>query len=161
MGEAKIELKLKGVEVFYQGPSEYLGTSLKTLCEDLLALDAPELNSADAGKSEANESEPNEPKNVKLSTTDIAVELGSKTGPELVMAAAAHLRFSKDKDEFSRSELLTEMKSAKSFFKTTYRNNLSKSLDGLVKSKRLSNPGTDKYALPHSEEVKLSNALDI
>jgi hypothetical protein len=53
------------------------------------------------------------------------------------------------------------MKSAKGFYKQTYNNNLSKSLDGLMKSGRLSSPSAETYALPHTEEETLHGLLGI
>ena len=156
MTMTKLDIELSGLKVNYEGPSDFLNEGLVALCEKLSALDLPEVTANTI-------SAPVKVSGVvpKLSTTDIAVKLSSKSGSDLVMAAAAFLRFVKGQEDFKRSDILAEMKSAKSFYKQTYSNNLSKSLEGLVKGGRLSNPGTDKYALPHSEENSLGATLGV
>lgn len=156
MEVTKLNVEMKGLKISYEGPSGFLNDGLVDLCERLSGLDLP------AAAMEAEVGAPGSVISpVKMSTTDMAVKMSSKSGTDLVMAAAAHLRFTKGREDFKRSEILAEMKTAKSFYKQTYSNNLSKSLDGLVKGGRLSNPSTDTYALPHAEEESLRGSLGL
>lgn len=150
----KLNIEMKGLKVSYEGPSDFLNNGLVALCEQLSGLEMPVVEQP--GLSDPIGSKVGV---VKMSTTDLAVKLSSKSGSDLVMAAAAHLRFCKGREDFKRSEILAEMKSAKSFYKQTYSNNLSKSLEGLVKGGKLSNPATETYALPHAEEESLRGHL--
>ncbi|MGO4715016.1 hypothetical protein [Bradyrhizobium sp. 2TAF24] len=97
-----------------------------------------------------------------LSTDTIATVLAAKTGPDIILAAAAHLHFVKEKQRFTRQELTVEMRTAPGHFKDTYVNNLSKYLAGLTRSDRLRLVGADTYALSNREkrdlEAKLASA---
>ena len=70
------------------------------------------------------------------STDTIATLIGARSGPDLIMAAAAHLHFVKAKHTFTRQELTSEMRSAPAHFKETFVNNLSTYLVGLTKADR-------------------------
>ncbi|MEM0948870.1 MAG: hypothetical protein AAGK37_15830 [Pseudomonadota bacterium] len=156
MTTTKLNIEMSGLKVSFEGPTEFLDEKLAEVCEKLSSLGLPSVD----GQGEV-APRLTEIQEVKMSTTDIAVKLTSKSGPDLIMAAAAHLRFVKRLEDFKRGELLAEMKSAKSFYRQTYSNNLSKSLEGLVKGGRLSNPATETYALPHTEEEGLRAKLDL
>lgn len=162
MTEAKLKLEMQGIRISYDGPADFLGGSLVEVCKELLELEASEIQRTHVEIVEPTAApQADAKKNSRMSTTDISVKLGVKSGSELVMAAAAQLRLTQGKEEFTRSELLKEMKSAKSFYKQTHSNNLSKSLEVLVKGSRLSSPGAEKYALPHNEETALRSTLGL
>ena len=78
---------------------------------------------------------------VALSTSSIAQKLGSKTGSDLAIAAAAHLVLVKKMDNFSHTELLAEMREAKTFYKKSYHSNLGNSLKTLVNAGRFNHIG--------------------
>jgi hypothetical protein len=96
---------------------------------------------------------------VNLSTDTIATIIGASSGPELVMAAAAHLHFSEGKSTFTRRELTSQMRSAPSHYKATFLNNLSSYLAGLTRADRLRLSGTDIYALSNRERQNLESKL--
>lgn len=77
------------------------------------------------------------------------------------MCAAACLTFFEGKEEFKRADLLAEMKTAKAFYKQTYSNNLSKALEILVRSNRLSAAASETYVLPHGERETLGSQLGL
>jgi arginine repressor len=85
--------------------------------------------------------------------------LNAQSGTELAIAAAGHLTFVKNKDKFTRKELLEEMQQAPSYYKSTYSNNLSRTLDTLIKSKRFHQNGKDVYALSPQERQSLEAKL--
>ena len=96
---------------------------------------------------------------LKHSTNTIAVHLKVESGPDLAMAAAAHLALVKGQAHFTRKQILDEMKSATGFYKTTMSNNLSSSLTGLTTNNRLHLVAQDTYALPNDERARLEKML--
>lgn len=93
------------------------------------------------------------------STDTIATLIGAASGPELIIAAAAHLLFSQGKNTFTRRELTAEMRNSPSRFKHTFINNLSAYLAGLAKADRLRMSGPDTYALSNRERQALQAKL--
>lgn len=93
------------------------------------------------------------------STNTIATLLGAKSGPDLILAAAAHYTLVLGKDRFTRRDLLGEMQTASSFYKATYNNNLTKYLERLVRADRLRLVAQDTYALSASEKQALEAKL--
>ena len=100
---------------------------------------------------------------VDHSTNTIAAHLGASSGPELAMAAAAHLAFVKKQDKFTRREIDAEMKSATTYYKRNMSSNLSSELNALVNGKRLNKIQKDVYAFSANErsvlEAKLAQPL--
>lgn len=94
-----------------------------------------------------------------FSTDTIATLIGATSGPDLIIAAAAHLHFVQGKVTFSRHELTSQMRSAPSHFKTTFVNNLSTYLSGLTRADRLRLSGSDIYALSSKERQSLEAKL--
>ncbi len=94
-----------------------------------------------------------------FSTDTIATIIGASSGPDLIIAAAAHLHFVQAKTTFSRHELTSQMRSAPSHFKTTFVNNLSAYLSGLTRADRLRLSGNDIYALSNKERQSLEAKL--
>lgn len=94
-----------------------------------------------------------------LSTDTIATVLGAQSGPDIIIAAAAHLHFVQGKQRFSRQELTAEMRTAPAHFKETFVNNLSKYLMGLTKGDRLRLVASDTYAISSKERQALESKL--
>jgi len=99
---------------------------------------------------------------IEHSTDTIATLLSARSGPDLIIAAAAHLHFVQGKQKFTRQDLTAEMRSAPAHFKETFVNNLSTYLTGLTKADRLRLVAAGTYALSSKErqelEAKLANA---
>ncbi len=93
------------------------------------------------------------------STDTIATIIGATSGPDLIIAAAAHLHFAEAKPTFTRRELTSQMRSAPSHFKSTFLNNLSAYLAGLTRADRLRLSGNDIYALSNRERQNLEAKL--
>jgi hypothetical protein len=93
------------------------------------------------------------------STDTIATLIGATSGPELIIAAAAHLLFGQGKATFTRRELTAQMRASPSRFKHTFINNLSAYLAGLTKADRLRMSGPDTYALSNRERQALQAKL--
>jgi hypothetical protein len=123
-----------------------------------LAVDVP------AARNQVQKTDQNFASNTRwdYSTDTIATIIGATSGPDLIVAAAAHLHFVQGKATFSRHELTAQMRSAPSHFKSTFVNNLSAYLAGLTRADRLRLSASDVYALSNKErqdlEAKLANA---
>ena len=84
---------------------------------------------------------------IEATTGSIAAKLSVKSGPELILAAAARLTIVACTAKFSRQKLAEEMKTAAAYYKATYMGNLTASLNGLVKDGKLNEPSLGNYAL--------------
>ena len=157
---AKIRLKLGQIEIEYEGRDSFLKDDLFNFVERCLSL--YEKNKT------LIESEPPAPAaqaptqklgSIDYSTNTIAAHLGVSTGPDLAIAAAAHLMMVKGQDKFTRKDINDEMKQATTYYKSSMSSNLTKSLDTLVKAKRLNQVSKDVYALSASEVKTLEPKL--
>lgn len=143
---SKIRIKMGAIEVEYEGTEQFLKEELPELLSAVSKLyksSAPEVNHA------ATASEVGSGKNTEVvgTTGSLAAKLGGDSGPDLTMSAAARLTFVLKKEKFTRNEILDEMKSASAYYKTSYSNNLTTILNGLVKNKKLMEPAKDTYSL--------------
>lgn len=85
------------------------------------------------------------------STNTIASIMNAKTGPDLAMAACAHLSLVKGQAKFSRKDVLDEMQSAAAYYNQNYSGNLTKILQSLMKAKKLNLVANQTYSLPKSQ----------
>lgn len=88
--------------------------------------------------------------NPQLHVNSVADRLSVKSGPELVIAAAAYLQIIEGKQSFTRKELLSAMKSATSYYNQNIGSNLGSSLKSLSTSK-LNQLNNGTYALKSHE----------
>jgi hypothetical protein len=156
--EASIHIKLGHLEIEYKGDPSFLNGSLLGLCKELLALQ--EQNPTIVQPTVPNAAD-TQTESGKHSTDTIATLLGPSSGPNLAMAAAAHLHFVKGKKRFSRKEISDEMKSAPGHYKASFFGNLTGALKRLTLDGRLLF-GDKQYSLSNSEiqslEAKLAQA---
>lgn len=157
---SKIRIKLGAIEVEYEGSEDFLKQELPALLKAVSDLYKQAGVEAAAGGSggASNPAQINKP-NVQGTTGGIAAKLNCKTGPDLVVAAAARLTFVLGKDTFSRKELLAEMKTASAYYKATYSGNLSGYLNGLVKDGDLLEPAAQTYSLGATKKTDLSKQI--
>ena len=94
-----------------------------------------------------------------MTTGTIAARLGTNSGPEPIIAAAARLTLQLGKAVFTRDELIAEMKTATAHFRATYVNNLSKDLNNLVRKGKLIERSRDVYARSVATVAEYVNAL--
>ncbi len=157
---ARIRLKLGAFEVEYEGQKDFLEDGLINLAEKALALykdNRGTIPQENAGNIGAGATTP--PGALDHSTNTIAAHLNASTGPDLIIAAAAHLVLVKGQEKFSRKDINDEMKEATTYYKSSISSNLSKSLDTLVKAKRLNQMAKGVYALAASEKKSLEEKL--
>ncbi len=154
---SKIRIKMGSIEVEYEGSASFLKKELP----DLLAAVSKLYHESGQKDGETAESGSSGGKTnlVHGTTGSFAAKLKVASGPDLILAAAAHLTLSKGKDVFSRKELTAAMQSATAYHKTTYVNNLSKYLKTLMKEDKLREPSTGNFSLSAEQRKKLEGQL--
>ena len=158
---SKIRIKMGDVEVEYEGSEEFLRDELKSLLSAVLDLHKEHGNSVLSDDlSTKREKGVGSSNNFTGTTNTVAAKLSSSSGTDLVIAAAAQLCLVSGNDSFNRATLLKEMQTAKSYYKTTYCNNLSKYLKSLVSTDRLREVAKDTYSLSAKERKTLETKLD-
>ena len=159
----KIRMKFGQLEIEYEGGDSFLKNDLSNLLDKMGDFCKEHsvtqfIDTSSEVKSAL--SSTNGTQKLDLSTATIASRMDTKTGPDLAIAACAHLTFSKGKEAFSLAEIREEMKSAKSYYNTNMASNLYKGLKNLVKNKRLNETASDTYALTASEKAQIEKLLD-
>lgn len=158
--QAKIRVKVGSMEIEYEGDPSFLDGGIETLLETMgnLAPRVPKEAEAQTGdvKSEGTSSANG---SFSFSTNTIAAHLGSKTGPELVICAIAHLELVKGKTSSTRIEILDEMKSATSYYNTNMRSNMTKNLEQITKAKRVNLIAKDTYSLSATERKEIEGKV--
>ena len=153
---SKIRIKVGHIEVEYDGAEHFNKTEFTELLTTIL--DTYNKNPIADTPNHAT-SAPGFVHDMSMSTSDIATKLGAKTGPELTIAAIAHLIIVKGQKSCTQKEILGEMKNATAHFSKSYANNLSVALQRLSKSGELNNPASNTYALPANKITDLRARL--
>lgn len=168
MTTSKIKIKLGAIEVEYEGSETFLKEELPQLLSavsDLYARSRATLELPSASQNTSANAAPgsntnvgNQPK-LEATTGSIAAKIGCKSGPELVMAAAARLTFVIQSTTFARQKIIDEMKTASAYYKATYLKNLTSYLNNLVKDGKLNEPSQGNYALTAASLKDLEQRL--
>ena len=144
-----------------EGTPEFIEQKLDVLLEKAL-----EISDADGAENQTVESKiipsssnHNITYDESFSTNTIALATNVKTGSDLVIAAITHLQLVRKLQKVTRQDISEEIKSATSFYKTTYSSNLTAYLDTLTKSRRLNLVAKDTYSLSSSERQSASEAI--
>jgi hypothetical protein len=161
---SRIKIKAGTLEIEFEGSEEFLKTEFMDIVKTLSELHAmtATANTSDSPQANPDVAKPPLSSGSPLGTTStIASKLSAKTGPDLAVAAAAHLTFVRGVDSFKRSELLEEMQRAKAYYKQNYSGNLTATLNGLVKTGRLTEVAKDTYALAADNAASLRGQLGL
>lgn len=160
MSESKIQIKIGPIEFSGEGNEEWLASQFDKIlakAADLVKL-APESDNS-------NDDTNLEPKKggktgglVDLSMLNVATKLACKSGSDLLVAAAAYLRFVKGQTSFTRDEILKSMKDATGFYKANMNGNLTKILIQVVRNNELTQSATNVYSL-HTDKEKMLNGI--
>lgn len=155
--DARIRLKIGNFEIEYEGTDTFIKSDLLDLASQAIELIREQGGEIAIGE----DASVQQPSTGKLSgtTSTVATKLGSKSGTELIVAAAARLTLVMGLESFSRQQLLDEMKSATAYYKKSYSNNLSKYLQQLVKANDLVEAAKDTYALSANKRADLVKTL--
>jgi hypothetical protein len=155
--DASIRIKLGHLEVEYQGDASFLRKDLLETVKELLELQKQnrivEQTLSEAGGHAGGGGK------FDYSTDTIANILGAKKGPDLMIAAAAHLHFVKGKERFTRKEITVEMRTASGHWKNSYVANMTTNLNGLKSKDRLRQISQGTYALSNKERQALGAKL--
>lgn len=166
----KLKIKFGSNELEYEGPEEFLKVGVpetlgkfsefsteNTSSKGDEVFSEGENNSEEGASS--GEEVPNGAEHIKMATNSIAAKLDVKSGPDLVVAACAHLDLVLGKGTFTRKEILEDMKSARNYFKDGYSKNLTHSLSSLLKDNKLIQRSNDQYALTADQKKWLESNL--
>ncbi|MFQ6548143.1 hypothetical protein AADZ90_009295 [Aestuariibius sp. 2305UL40-4] len=165
MAIAKIRIKVGTMELEYEGDPAFLTEGIEALLTTMgeLSTQVPsEPASVTLPELKTNSSSGSKPTSVRdfnFSTNTIAAHLNAKTGPELVICAMAHLEFVQGKSTSSRTEILSEMKSANAYYNQNMSSNLSTTLTNLTKSKRINLVSGKTYSLSAAERKELETKI--
>jgi len=157
---AKIRLKVGSIELECEGEEGFLKEEVPRLLKVAENLRA-EQNDDDIPKNGKRGLVAVGKDGQQLSTSLIAGKLNCRKGTELIEAAAFFLVGVKQKESFTRDELINEMRAAKAFFKRSYVSNLSNYLKTLAASQRLNELGGDIFSMPHDALGKMKDRLGI
>ena len=161
MVESKILIKVGMLEVNFEGSEEFIKNELLTMLGKVKDMFSIEQVSQIPPPTQIQPTYmPDTGAALKSNVKAMALKLNAKTGPDLVIAAAAHLTFVEGCEEFSRKQILANMKKAKGIYKNSFGSNLGQALNILVKNGKLNSTGTDSYTLPQEvrEELKIQLA---
>jgi hypothetical protein len=152
-----IEVEYEGTEEFLKGELLKFMSSVLDLYKESGLVSAAEKTGAPGG----NEAQKTTPSGGKLqwTTETIASKLKCKTGPDLIIAACAHLTFVVEQQSFTKSEIHEKMKTAKGHYKETYFSNLTSYIQRLVRKGKLNEISKDTYALNDKFRTELENLL--
>lgn len=160
---ARMRLKLGAIEVEYEGSASFLKDGLVNLMQEavnIYSANFQKIHGAAPSEQPSGQETANPTSSFDHSTNTIATHLGAKSGSDLAIAAAAHLTFVKKLDKFTRRDIDNQMKEATTHYSQNMSSNLTKSLNTLVKGKRLNQVGKDTYALSAAERNALESKID-
>ncbi|MES2803632.1 MAG: hypothetical protein V4654_14155 [Bdellovibrionota bacterium] len=157
----KVRIKFGAMEIDFEGSEQFLKDEFIELIKTVhsLAKDSgvnlfqPETFAGEVPKSSS------VGLSSELGINTVAQKLDSKSGPDLVLAAAAKLTLIDKKEKFSTKDLLAEMRNATSYFKDTYSKNMTSSMNTLVKGGRLNDVGSGNYSIPAVHQESLISKL--
>lgn len=148
----KLKIKMGHIEFEYEGDAVYDNDAVKDLFTHIEALMASASPSAfdNALLSDSSGEASSFAENGELATlamNTVAARLGVKSGPDLVMAAAAKIQLCEGKTTFARRELLKAMQEATNYYNAGMAKNLSNFLKTLTTGRRLNSLAENKMAL--------------
>jgi hypothetical protein len=160
---SKIRIKIGQIEVEYEGSEEFTKQELLGLIQTMsdlckTTIPTPLATAGSPTSTPSTAASPQQPVG-QISIGNIAAKLKCKKGPDLVLAAAASLALVKNKDCFTRQEILEEMKAATGYYKATLVSNLTVSLNSLIRSNKLLERPSGEYALHANARNELESQL--
>jgi hypothetical protein len=164
---SKITIKLGKLEIEFSGSEDYIRNGLPELIDLLSSYSSEDCEDDDDNTVPSSVEEAEElPENpdpakrkLQMTTNSISARLAAKTGPDLVLAACAHLTLVKGADTFERKNILAEMQTASNYYTKNYSSNLSKYLISLVKDNKLIERSQNTYALSANCKQEMESLL--
>ena len=154
---SKMRIKMGPLEIEYEGDEQFLKDELPDILERVAEL----YKSSNIQLNNDNEDdiENNNKDGVQLTTSNIAVKLGSKSGPDIALSACANLGIVKGKSTFTRQEILDEMKTVTSTYKENMNKNLTRIIAKLIENDKLNEPQTGHFSLTEHQKNELRSKL--
>ncbi|MBY5779738.1 hypothetical protein HFN59_21950 [Rhizobium leguminosarum] len=160
----KLKIKAGPVEFEYEGETEFGIEDIKELFSHIETLfkvpSLREVPDAHSASDDVGSPVPSGKVSIlqPLHISTIAAKLGVKSGPELIIAAAAALQIYGGKERFTRQELHDVMKQAPKHYNTNMSGNLGKNVNNLVGNK-LNEVAAGVFSLTASEHSSLEARL--
>jgi hypothetical protein len=156
---SKIRIKIGTMELDYEGDPSFLNGGIEKLLETMggLAEKAPNIEpalhvpGAQVDAPTSGFAQKTALNGINFTTSTLANYTDAKTGPDLALCAMAYLQISKAEASCSSSMILSEMKTATGYYKSTMSGNNASNLKALAKSKKINEIFAGKYALSNSE----------
>ena len=162
MSETKIRVRVGDTEVEYEGDASYLKEGLPKLLKEMMSSKEPvstELKGSPKGDDGRRKDPGGAAIDLKgMTVASICKKLDAKSGPDVACGAAAYLQFVRNTDTYSRKELSDNMKLATGYYKSSHFNNLTTSLERLVKEDALRETH-GKYTLSATKRDELKAVL--
>ena len=158
---SKIKIKMGSFELEYESDEAISKQDVLEMVEKLSALlpkNALKLPKAEENGDQGDNSAGGQLKD--MSTSTIAQRLKIDSGSGLAKAAMAKLIIFGKQRTVKSKELLTEMQTAKTYYKDTYSNNLTTYLKTLVSEGTFLESGTDTYALSEAGIASIKSGLN-
>ena len=140
------------IEFDYEGNSEFTENSIKNLFTHMESLSLAK--GAVVGQPQATPHDDAIRLN-KVHTATIAARMDAKNATDLAVAAAAHLQIIESKQVFTRQELLDDMKSASTYFKSTMVNNLTSTMKRLTTNGFFNQVTNTTYSLSEAKRSEM------
>ena len=158
----KVHVKFGSVEVLYEGAGDFTKADLldilRVAAETGIASDEIDASRA-IGERKAGKKQNQSDGPISKSMTAIAQKLAIKTGPALVIGACAYLQIVQGKEHYTRTQITTAMREAKTYYKKSYASNLTKILTQLTKDNTITELSADAYCLMEPKLSELQTSL--
>lgn len=154
--DARIRIRIGSLELEYEGPKDFLP---KTMSQALAEFRQVAQDPAMKLDQDEEDRKPPPGGGGASSTSAIARKLGCGSGRDLLKAACVKLQVVDSKGECQRKDILAEMRTAKTYYKKSYQNNLSSYLERMVKDGELNEVGTDSYCMPEELAASLREQI--
>lgn len=156
---SKLHIRMAALEVEFDGTEDFIRDELAGIVASVAGLPKVAALALDAPVDIVSSTESVSPTRNGLTTGSIAAKLQVSSGPELIVAAAGRLALIEGKETYTRQQILEEMKTAAGYYKKTYSNNLSGSLQRLVGDRKLVETAANTFALAPATKADLSSKL--
>lgn len=156
---SKLRIRIGEVEIEYEGSDEFLKEELPELLKTAMELRKTAVTTGN-GEQKGATAGGGGGSGTRLGTTKaVAAALKVNSGQDLLLAAAYKLTVGDKKETFTRTELLTEMKQGGSYYKTTYRSNLSNYIESAMNAGDLNETASNTYGLKAPAVERLEKLL--
>jgi hypothetical protein len=157
---SKLRIKVGSFEIEYEGDDAFIKDQLPSLLVTLQEFRTPdEEEQEETSTPNETTSKSNGQHNSQTSTNTVAQKLGAKSGSDLLTAAAVRLGIVLNNPTFTRKDAHTEMKSATSFYKKSFANNLDNYFKTLLDNGTLLLQADSSYSLSQAKRQELEKKI--